>query len=510
MATKQLYDLNNNPIYPKIECIDNLNSTDGTTPLSAKQGKVLKDLIDNAGGGNANVEDIIYIFPLPSTDNSDSITESVYNELIEAINSNKIILINYDYLTATAAQVKVDEGNIDMVFSYNNTIYRFNVDINNYNSTHKTYTYTCTGLSSLIGANVFGINIDFNTRTISQTVIDNIKANKNKRLYIDVGEERCFITNIIDESIISFDFYWLNDFYSITIDTDNPVDSTTYRYELIRKPYVKVFPFSENGGCPEVLDYLNTAKAWLNDGSYLNNILLLGDNGDCKYTFPISNVIITNNKITGVWGTVNVGDNSYKITVTADSTNAEFFYINDGRNLIIIDDSNYTIAAGISIPFMNNEYIYERIKVAIPTNIYFSIDNTIVYPTYLRMEANNALIVGECYNSNYGIIKFTIDGSLITFNEIITDTAIDISTSSITANEFKLLKTAFTNNQSIVLTAAYNSIKIYPIMAKWYGMEDVSETISITFIDPETFQRKIMEVGYVSGEDNATINIGIA
>lgn len=500
MEIKQLYDLNSNPIYPKVKCIDNLNSTDGNTPLSAKQGNVLKDLINNAGGGNANVEDIIYIFHLPSTDDSDNITEAVYNELIEAINSNKIILIDYNYLTATAAQVKVDEGNIDMVFSYNNTTYRFNVDINNYNSTYKTYAYTCTGLSSLIGANIFGINIDFDTRTISKTAVNKLNANKHKRLYVDIYGERCFITNIItnsiDEGITSFDFYWLNDFYSVAIDTVNPVNSTTYKYELTRKPYIKVFPFSENGGCPEVLDYLNTAKSLFNDGSYLNNILMLGDNGDCKYTFPISNVIIDNDIITSVWGTANVGDNSYKITVTADSTFTEFFYINDGKNLIIIDDSNHTIATGNSMPFMNQEYIYERVKVAIPTNIYFSLDNTIVYPTYLRMTDNDAYIKGECYNPKYGIIRFTIDGDVIIFNEIIKDVTINAVAGFITTELCNSIKFAFENKQPIYIGYENNKSYSVPICLIDIYDENAAKCLDIIYFDKDTYQRKCVRVNF--------------
>ncbi|AXH74493.1 MAG: hypothetical protein KNU04_gp24 [crAssphage sp. isolate ctbg_1] len=496
MATKQLYDLNDNPIYPKVECIDNLNSTDATTPLSAKQGKVLKDLINNSGGGNANVEDIIYIFPLPSTDDSDNITETVYNELIEAINSNKIILIDYDYLTATAAQVKVDEGNIDMVFSYNNSIYRFNVDINNYNSTYKTYAYTCTTLSSLIGANVFGINIDFDTRTISTTVVDNIKANKHKRLYIDVGEERCFITNFIDESIISFDFYWLNDFYSVKIDTDNLVNSTTYRYELIRKPYIKVFPFSENGGCPEVLDYLNTAKVWLNDGSYLNNVLLLGDNGDCKYTFPISNVIITNNEITGVWGTANIGDNSYKITVTETSTDTELFYINNGHNLIIIDDSNYAIAANSGMPFLTQDYLIGRVKLGIPTNIYFTLNGIVITPTYLHYEVDNDMdsVKGECYHPDYGIIKFNITGNYLIINEIIKDIVINAVAGGITTEFCDSIKFAFENKQPIYI--GYENDKSYsvPICLIDKYDEDAAKCVDIIYFDKDTYQRKCVRV----------------
>ena len=44
---KQLYDFAGNEVFPIVECNNNLTSTSTTIPLSAAQGKVLKDLIDS-------------------------------------------------------------------------------------------------------------------------------------------------------------------------------------------------------------------------------------------------------------------------------------------------------------------------------------------------------------------------------------------------------------------------------------------------------------------------------
>ena len=50
-------------LFPTVETVDNLNSDNPNRPLSARQGKVLKELIKSGGGGSGLSIEVVETLP---------------------------------------------------------------------------------------------------------------------------------------------------------------------------------------------------------------------------------------------------------------------------------------------------------------------------------------------------------------------------------------------------------------------------------------------------------------
>ena len=50
-------------LFPTVETVDNLNSDNANRPLSARQGKVLKELIKSGGGGSGLSIEVVETLP---------------------------------------------------------------------------------------------------------------------------------------------------------------------------------------------------------------------------------------------------------------------------------------------------------------------------------------------------------------------------------------------------------------------------------------------------------------
>lgn len=459
MATKQLYDLSNNKIYPIVECVDNLTSTSATSPLSANQGRVLKNLIDAKTSFKFQV-----VTSLPATGAT-----------------NIIYLVKNDESTET--------NNIYDEYLYVNSKYEHLGKVNNGGGGIPTYYFTLP-----------------ETGQISSTIVDEIRQSQmtadKTLIFVHNGEETMLVIAYENETTIKLTMAGRLGMVIVEIDIENPINNNYYPIIINERFHATSFTVVENvpSSPNDLLDYLERHSGLIDNYNFLDSINIIYDNGQTKRRLLIDNTVKVASGVQ-LWGTININGVDFKIILERNHIHVEpFYYTNIGAICITQANVNFQLDDGtVRYSFDYYDYILKQVQFGRPVVVSYVDTNDTATPINIKITDTDPYFVGmEAIVCTVVDPRDGLKHIIRVANGYIYDTEyntyLNSSDGTITQAHYNALRDAICNGEQITIKHSTDNRFSYPIVAAVTGEQGHNETIEIVYFDYATYVRKFITI----------------